>query len=100
MTDVDAAVNGRPNEEVALAYTKPDNGAAKLRDQLGAKIDEATVHIVNELDMLKEEIEQIKTKLITDASLVKEALATHFMLGAEALAFRSKVAMRLKELVK
>jgi hypothetical protein len=102
MTDIDTAVQGSHNGTsiVKLAETKPDCGAMKLSDQLSAKIDEATIHIVGELDQLKEQIEQIKSKLIADAGLVKEAVATHFMLGAEALAFRSKVASRLQELVK
>jgi hypothetical protein len=94
MTDIDVAVNGK------LADTVPDCGALKLSDQLNAKIDEATVHIVGELDQLKEEIERIKSKLIKDTGLVKEAVATHFMLGAEAMAFRAKVVSRLQELVK
>jgi molybdenum cofactor biosynthesis enzyme MoaA len=98
MTDIDAAVNG--TSLVKLADTLPDCGAMKLSDSLNAKIDEATVHIVGELDQLKEQIELIKGKLIADAGLVKAAVATHFMLGAEALAFRSKVASRLQELVK
>jgi hypothetical protein len=95
MTNVDEVV-----AREKLADTKPDCGAMKLSEQLSAKIDEATVHIVNELDQLKDQIEQIKARLIQDAAAVKDAVATHFMLGAEALAFRNKVATRLQELVK
>jgi hypothetical protein len=102
MTDIDTAVQGSHNGTsiARLAETTPDCGALKLSDQLNAKIDEATVHIIGELDQLKEQIEKIKSKLIEDTGLVKAAVATHFMLGAEALAFRSKVATRLQELVK
>jgi hypothetical protein len=78
-----------------LADPTPDCGAAQLSQSLNEKVDEATVHIVSELDQLKEQIEELKTRIIEDAGLVKSAVANHFTLGGEALAFRQKVSKRL-----
>jgi hypothetical protein len=78
-----------------LADPTPDCGAAQLSESLNQKVDEATVHIVSELDQLKEQIEELKSRIIEDAGLVKSAVANHFTLGGEALAFRRKVSQRL-----
>lgn len=83
-----------------LAEAKPDCGAMQLSEQLSKKIDEATTHIINELHQLKEEIEKIEAKVIEDAGLVKTAVGNHFALGAEALAWRTKVSKRLADLAK
>jgi hypothetical protein len=78
-----------------LAEPVPNSGAMQLSESLNKKVDEATVHIVSELDQLKEQIEELKARVIHDAGLVKSAVADHFILGAEALAFRHKVSKRL-----
>jgi hypothetical protein len=83
-----------------LAEPHPDCGAIKMSDQVLKSIENAAVHIVNELDQLIAGIEQLKAKVIEDSAAAKAAVAAHFHLGAEALAFRDKVHKRLDELTK
>ena len=96
-----------PNTEHALAEAssrlaepRPDCGAIQMSDQVLKSIDNAAIHIVNELDQLIAGIEQLKAKVIEDSAAAKAAVAAHFHLGAEALAFRDKVHKRLDELTK
>jgi hypothetical protein len=81
-----------------LAEPRPDCGAIKMSDQVIKSIENAAVHIVNELDQLTAGIERLKAKVIEDSAAAKAAVAAHFHLGAEALAFRDKVHKRLDEL--
>jgi hypothetical protein len=83
-----------------LAEPRPDCGAIQMSDQVLKSIDNAAVHIVNELDQLTAGIERLKAKVIEDSAAAKAAVAAHFHLGAEALAFRDKVHKRLDELTK
>jgi hypothetical protein len=93
LPEISPAPVGASNDQ--LAAPAPDCGATQLSQSLNEKVDEATVHIVSELDQLKEQIEQLKARIIEDAGLVKSAVANHFTLGGEALAFRRKVSQRL-----
>jgi hypothetical protein len=86
-------------EAEALAPPLPNCGALKLADALSIQMTNATGYIVSELDQLIEQIEAIKTKVIDDSSLVREAIDGHFRLASEALAFRAKVSQRLGELI-
>jgi predicted metal-dependent peptidase len=83
-----------------LAEPRPGNGAAKLAESIVAKIDESTGYTANELDQLIAEIREIKERTIKEADLVKVALEQHFVLTAEALAFRERVSKRLNGLTK
>jgi hypothetical protein len=88
----------RDPSETKLAEPAPDCGALQFSNTVAKAIDEAMVHIVNDLDDLIGEIEQIKQTVITDGAAVKAAVAGHFELGAEALAFRDVVRRRLMRL--
>jgi hypothetical protein len=89
-----------PEASSRLAEPRQDCGAIKMSDQVIKSIENAAVHIVNELDQLIAGIERMKAKIIEDSGHVKDAVAAHFHLGAEALAFRDKVHKRLDELTK
>ena len=90
----------RESDMPRLADPAPDNGASKLATAVTGKIDEATIHITEELDRLIQEIEAIKARVIEEAGVVKEAIQAHLELGAEAMAFTSKVRTRLGNLRK
>jgi hypothetical protein len=89
-----------PEASSRLAEPRQDCGAIKMSDQVIKSIENAAVHIVDELDQLIAGIEQLKAKVIEDSAAAKTAVAAHFHLGAEALAFRDKVHKRLDELTK
>jgi hypothetical protein len=89
-----------PSADDRLAEPRPGNGAAKLAESIVAKIDESTGYTANELDQLIAEIREIKERTIKEADLVKAALEHHFLLTAEALAFRERVSKRLEGLRK
>jgi hypothetical protein len=89
-----------PSPDDRLAEPRPGNGAAKLAESIVAKIDESTGYTANELDQLIAEIREIKERTIKEADLVKAALEQHFVLTAEALAFRERVSKRLNGLTK
>jgi hypothetical protein len=97
---MDEQLRAAADKPEALAEPRPDCGALKLSDQLAKKVDEAVIYTVNELDQLMAEIEKMKIKIIAEADVVKEALANHFKLSAEALAFRENVSKRLDGLTK
>jgi hypothetical protein len=85
-------------EPEMLAEPRPGNGASKLAESIVAKIDESTGYTTKQLDDLIEEIREIKFRTEKEAELVKEALTHHFLLTAEALAFRERVSKRLNGL--
>jgi hypothetical protein len=89
-----------PSPDNMLAEPRPGNGASKLAESIVAKIDESTGYTANELDQLIAEIREIKERTIKEADLVKAALEHHFLLTAEALAFRERVSKRLEGLRK
>lgn len=82
-----------------VSTSDPGSGAEDLSSQFRKKLDEAVTHIVNELNELVMEVERIKARIIEDGATVKEVVAGHFQLGAEALRERDRVSKRLQEIV-
>jgi len=80
-----------------LEPVEPDNGAHKLRDQMLKSVDNATCHVIEQLNDLQNDIEALKQHLIEHATDAKRVLHDHFNLGAEALAFGQRVRRRLGE---
>lgn len=79
-----------------LAEVEDTSSALVLRDRVLTVMQQATMHIVNQVDEFIAELEDLKAHLIESGGMATDVVRRHFDVGAETLAFRDKVKRRLQ----
>jgi len=75
------------------------NGGNVFSGIVNKAIDDATQHIVSDLDKLVDEIEMMKSRVIENGGRAKAGILEHFNLGAEATTFAEKIRTKLTDII-
>jgi len=92
---VEASLGGRVASKV-LAMPDPDGLPLRTKEMVTKAVNAATDHVIQELRMLRSEIDTMIGGLEATREKLHAHMETHFALGAEAVAFAGQVRERMR----